>query len=196
MVVGGGAFLIAGRATAQPQRPTAEVTPLVEGSARAGSSVRVAVKVSLPEGLHTQSNKPREATLIPTKLTVEAPPGITEDEIVWPPSTDLNQPGADKPLAVFEHEFFIGVRLRLASSVAVGDLAIPVKLRYQACDATVCYPPATATVQWMLHIVPGFGRHRSRCRERQCRSGTSRFGTGEKLVFESSPAALAVLARV
>jgi len=190
MVVGGGVFFFPGAAAAQLQRPTADVTPLVEGTARAGSSVRVAVKVSLPEGLHTQSNKPREATLIPTKLTVEAPPGITEDEIVWPPSTDLKQPGADKPLAVFEHEFFIGVRLRLASSVAAGDLAIPVKLRYQACDATVCYPPVTATVQWMLHIVPVSAATVADAANASVFRHI-KFGTGEKPVFESLPAALA-----
>ena len=148
------------------------------------------MKVSLPEGLHTQSNKPREATLIPTKLTVAHLPAITEDEIVWPPSTDLKQPGADKPLAVFEREFFIGVRLRLASSVATGDLAIPVKLRYQACDASVCYPPATATVQWMLRIVPVSAATVADAANASVFRHI-KFGTGEKPVFESSPAALA-----
>jgi thiol:disulfide interchange protein len=178
-----------GSASAQLQRPKAEVTPLVEGTARAGSSVRVALKVSLPEGLHTQSNKPRDQTLIPTKLTVEAPPGVIEDEIVWPPSTDLNQPGADKPLAVFEHEFFIGVKLRLASSLPAGDLAIPVKLRYQACDATVCYPPATAPVQWMLRIVPVAAATVADATNASVFRHI-KFGTGEKPVSESAPAAL------
>jgi thiol:disulfide interchange protein len=190
LVFWGGMFLFPGSTPAQLLRPKAEVTPLVEGTARAGSSVRVALKVSLPEGLHTQSNKPREPTLIPTKLTVDLPPGVIEDEIVWPPSTDLNQPGADKPLAVFEREFFIGVKLRLAPSVAAGDLAIPVKLRYQACDASVCYPPATATVQWMLRIVPVSAATIADA------TSTSvfrhiKFGTGERPVPESSPAALA-----
>src|SRR5438093_8737999 len=87
---------------AQVRRPRAEVTPLVERSAVAGQNVRVALKVVLPEGLHTQSNKPRDETLIPTELTIDAPAGVTVDEIVWPPSTDLNQAGSEKPLAVFE----------------------------------------------------------------------------------------------
>ena len=56
------AVLCAGSvAFAQIRRPRAEVVPLVETAAvHAGGPVRVALKVSLPEGLHTQSNKPRD----------------------------------------------------------------------------------------------------------------------------------------
>jgi thioredoxin:protein disulfide reductase len=134
-------------------RPRADVKPLVEqDTVRAGSQVRVALQVSLPEGLHTQSDQPRDPTLIPTVLTVDAPPGVTVEEIVWPPSTDLNQIGQDKPLAVFEHEFAIGVRLHIAPTVPAGDLAVPARLRYQACDANLCYPPATATTQWTMRV--------------------------------------------
>jgi cytochrome c biogenesis protein CcdA len=144
--------------TAQGQfaRPKADVTPLVElESVRAGGPARVALKVALPEGLHTQSNKPRDETLIPTELTVDAPSGVTVDEIVWPPSTDLNQAGSDKPLAVFEREFVVGVQLSLASSVASGDLVVPVSLHYQACDAKVCYAPTNAKAEWSLRVGAG-----------------------------------------
>ena len=81
--------------------------------------MRVALKVSLPEGLHTQSNKPRDETLIPTELTIDPTPGVTLEEIVWPPSTDLKQAGQDQPLAVFEREFLIGVQLKMAPAVSL-----------------------------------------------------------------------------
>ncbi len=137
------------------RRPKAEVTPLAErSSAHAGDSVRVALKVSLPEGLHTQSNKPRDPLLIPTELSIDAPSGVTVAEVVWPPSTDLNQAGQDQPLAVFEREFLVGVQLSLASAVSTGDLAVPGTLRYQACDANLCYPPQSAAFSWPLQIVP------------------------------------------
>ncbi len=119
----------------------------------ASGPVRLALKVSLPEGLHTQSNKPRDPTLIPTVLTIDAHPGATIDEIVFPPSTDLKQAGLDQPLAVFEHEFAIGIQVSLGSDIPLGDFVIPAHLRYQACDANLCYAPATADVQWTLRIV-------------------------------------------
>jgi thiol:disulfide interchange protein DsbD len=140
---------------AQIRRPKAEVTPLVEtAGVHAGGPVRLALKVSLPEGLHTQSNKPRDPTLIPTVLTIDAPAGVTVDEHVFPPATDLKQAGIEQPLAVFEHEFAIGVNIVLAGSVAPGDVVIPAHLRYQACDANLCYPPASADVQWTVRVVP------------------------------------------
>ncbi len=147
-------FLFPGSGKTQLRRPTADLTPLVEGTVRAGAPARIALKVSLPEGLHTQSNKPRDESLIPTQLTVDAPSGVTVNEIVWPPSSDLAQAGVDMPLAVFEREFLIGVSLQLAPSAAAGDLVIPGRLRYQACNANVCFPPVTTAVQWNLQVVP------------------------------------------
>jgi thiol:disulfide interchange protein DsbD len=135
-------------------RPRAAVLPFVESDhVHAGTAVRAALQVSLPEGLHVQSNAPRDPSLIPTVLRIEPPPGITVDEIVYPPPTDLKQVGQDQPLAVFEREFAIGIRLTLAPGLPAGDLSVPLHLRYQACDATVCYPPATADAQWSLLVV-------------------------------------------
>jgi thioredoxin:protein disulfide reductase len=140
--------------SAQIRRPKADVTPISARTAvHAGDRVKLALKVSLPEGLHTQSNKPRDPTLIPTVLTIDAQPGVTVDEIVFPPSTDLKQAGLDQPLAVFEREFAIGVQAALAANVPAGGLVIPAHLRYQACDSNLCYAPSTADVQWTLHVV-------------------------------------------
>ena len=154
-VLCGGEFLFVPSAHAQLHRPRAEVTPLIESTAvRAGSSIRAALQVTLPEGLHTQSNKPRDPTLIPTVLTLDTPAGVAWNEVVFPPPIDLNQAGQDRPLAVFERDFLIGVRLTVASTAPAGELVVPAHLRYQACDANLCYPPAMADVQWTLNVVP------------------------------------------
>ncbi len=123
-------------------------------TSRAGETERVALRVSLPDGLHTQSNKPRDPLLIPTELTIDAPAGVTVKEVVFPPSTDLKQLGQDQPLAVFEQAFAIGVQLAIAPGVAAGALVVPAHLRYQACDANLCYAPSTATVEWTITVVP------------------------------------------
>jgi cytochrome c biogenesis protein CcdA/thiol-disulfide isomerase/thioredoxin len=143
-----------GSATAQLKRPKADVVALVEHAGlHAGDTARVALKVSLPEGLHTQSNKPRDPLLIPTELTIDAPSGVTAKEIVFPPSTDLKQAGQEQPLAVFEQTFGIGVQLAIASGVQPGTVTVPFHLRYQACDANLCYAPATAAGAWSIGIV-------------------------------------------
>jgi len=179
-------------ASAQPARttrPKADVVPLVEGPARAGSTARLALKVSVPEGLHTQSNKPRDPLLIPTTLKIDVPPGVTVEEIVWPPATDLKQVTGDTPLAVFEREFLVGVKLSIGQAVASGDLRVPGRLRYQACDVNLCYPPATADVDWVVHVVPANAAARPNPDQAKLFAGIA-FGTGEKPSTESAkPAA-------
>lgn len=172
-------------AHAQPARPKATVTPLVEGPVHAGSSVRLALKVGVPEGLHTQSNRPRDPLLIPTTLKVDAPPNTTVEEIVWPPAIDLKQVTGDKPLAVFEREFVVGVKLALGASIAPGDLPTRGHLRYQACDVNLCYPPATADVEWIVRVVPPTSPARPDATHAGV-FGTIAFGTGEKPAAESS----------
>jgi cytochrome c biogenesis protein CcdA len=133
-------------------RPRAEITPVVAGAAAPGATARVALKVELPEGLHTQSDKPRDPTFIPTVLTVDAPAGVTVEEIVFPPASDLKQAGLPEPLSVFGEHFAIGVAMSLASNVPAGDLVIPAVLRYQACDANLCYAPVNARIQWTVPV--------------------------------------------
>jgi hypothetical protein len=85
----------------------------------------MAVTVSLPDDVHTQSNRPRDPLLIPTTLTVDAPPGFTVDSIVWPPASDFAQSAQDEPLSVFEHKFSIGVMITLAADAAAGVVKVP-----------------------------------------------------------------------
>ena len=182
-------FLLGGyTASAQPARttrPKADVFPVVEGPARAGSTARVALRVSVPEGLHTQSNKPRDPLLIPTTLKVDAPAGVTVEEIVWPPPIDLKQVTGDTPLAVFEREFLVGAKLSIAENVASGELHVPGKLRYQACDVNLCYPPATADVDWVVPVVPAAAAAKPDPAQAKLFAGIA-FGTGEKPAPEST----------
>ncbi|MBI4266678.1 MAG: thioredoxin family protein [Acidobacteria bacterium] len=150
-------FLIgSGSASAQALRPPrADVTPLMESTGVvAGTTTRVAVHVLLPEGLHVNANKPRDPSLIPVVLTVEPPPGASVVEVVYPEPTDLDQIGAEQPLLVYEREFAIGVSLALARDLPIGELTVPVRLRYQACDDKLCYVPGTVSTAWTLPVVP------------------------------------------
>lgn len=147
--------LLTGPAGAQLRRPRAELAPLAASDGvQAGATAALALHVALPAGLHVQSDAPRDPSLIPTALTLDPPPGVTVEEILYPPAEDLVQEGLPEPLAVFDREFTIGVRVAVAAQVPAGELVVPARLRYQACDNQMCYAPAIGEVSWTLRIVP------------------------------------------
>ena len=140
-------------AVAQLRGVKAELLPLVESDAAAGLPVRAALQVRIPDRFHVQSDAPRDPSLIPTVLTVDAPTGITVKEVVFPQATEFAQIGQSQPLLVFEHEFAIGVQFDVAPAMAAGRIDVPGRLRYQACDDRLCYAPVTADVLWTLTVV-------------------------------------------
>jgi thioredoxin:protein disulfide reductase len=150
------ALLVVGPSLAVAQfRPVrAELTPIIESEVHPGGQARAALLVRLPATLHVQSNAPRDASLIPTVLTITPPEGVRVSELVFPKATDLEQAGQSQPLAVFEHEFAIGVQFEVADRARPGPVDLPGELRYQACDDKLCYPPVTSPVRWMLTVAP------------------------------------------
>ena len=151
-----GALVAAGSlAHAQTRRPTAELSAITGTDAvHPGERARLALRVVLPEGFHVQSDAPRDPALIPTVLSFEPPPGLIVDEVVYPAATDLEQAGQSQPLAVFDHEFAIGVTVTIPANTAPGNVRLPARLRYQACDAQLCYAPTTAGTAWTLQVRP------------------------------------------
>jgi DsbC/DsbD-like thiol-disulfide interchange protein len=135
-------------------RPRAEVSIVGNtDTVHAGRTTRLALRVALPDGVHVQSNAPRDPLLIATAVTVVPPSGVTVEQIVYPPATDFTQAGQSTPLAVFEQRFAVGVELALAGGVTPGELQVPVRLRYQACDRTTCFAPLREEVTATLRVV-------------------------------------------
>ena len=145
-------------AAAQPGRISIDIATVSEADvAHAGSVHRVALDARLQPagtGLHVNSNEPLEDFLIPTVLTVEPPDGITVGGLAWPEPIMLEQQGADKPLAVYEETFAIGIALAVDPDVAPGEYEVPAALRYQACDERMCYIPATQRLAFQVRVAP------------------------------------------
>jgi len=140
---------------AQLRGVKAEFATDVEGEARAGGRVRGLLRVSVPEGYHLQSNAPRDPSLIPTTLTFSPLPGIQAAEVVFPQATDFTLQGQGEPLAVFERQFVIGVEFAVAKDAARGEIEVPARFRYQACDDKLCFAPVTTEVRWTLRVGTG-----------------------------------------
>ena len=151
-------------ADAQPGRISLELDAVAEADvAHAGDVHRVALDARLQPagtGLHVNSNEPLEDFLIPTVLTLEPPAGFSIGGLAWPEPIMLEQQGAEKPLAVYEETFAIGIALTVGPDVAPGDYEVPAALRYQACDERMCYIPATERLAFHVRVAPA-GQARS-----------------------------------
>lgn len=142
-------------ATGQMRKIIAEFAPMAETDAvHPDGTVRAVVTVTLPKTFHMQSDAPRNPLLVATALTLQLPPGVELLETRYPPTIELKQEGVDEALAVFERDYRIGILLKLGSDLPVGPLTIPLSLRYQPCDESMCYPPTKITADWSLNVVP------------------------------------------
>jgi len=164
---------------AQGRPARATVATFIEtANAAPGGEIHAALRVKLPEGFHTNSNKPRDPSLIPIAVTLgaDAPGGIRIAELVFPAATELKQRGADQPLLVFEGEFTVGVALTIAPDVKAGPITVPVRVRYQACDETMCYIPTSVDAQWTFAVAAGSAG----AKQHADVFGPIRFGAGER----------------
>jgi len=122
-------------------------------AAHAGTSIRGAISVQLEQGYHVNSNAPLDESLIPTVLNLDTPQGIRPVGLVYPEAVLFEQIGLIEPLAVFGEKFTIGFTLAISKDLPVDEYTIPVTLRYQACDETMCYMPSSLSTTLSLRVV-------------------------------------------
>lgn len=111
----------------------------------AGKTAQAEVKLKIKEGYHINANPPSQYQ-IATQLTLEQSDGITAGQPRYPPSLTRKFSFSEQALAVYEREANISLPLSAQAGAAKGERSIPARLRFQACDDQVCYPPKNLQV--------------------------------------------------
>jgi DsbC/DsbD-like thiol-disulfide interchange protein len=113
-----------------------------------GKEFQVAVVAEIARGFHMNSNHPSDAYLIPTTLTVQLPNGIKLLDTIYPDGhAQKFSFSPDKPLDVYSGSVTIKLRLLAQPGATLGTVAIPMTLRYQACNDSTCLPPVKLPVE-------------------------------------------------
>jgi len=99
------------------------------------------VQVKVQNGYHINANPPTYAYLKATELEISTSGGLSVAFIRYPDSIVKKFPFAEKPVAVYEGENQLKVVFKAATSANKGSSNLPGKLKVQACDDQVCYPP-------------------------------------------------------
>lgn len=119
---------------------------------RKGRVVRATVVMDIPAGLHVQSSRPLDKYLIPTKLDVETPPGMTVGTITYPRPVMRNLKFSKSAVAVYEGRAMIRFNVTVPQNYNGSSGEIKGKLRFQACNDESCFPPVTREVKMWLNV--------------------------------------------
>jgi hypothetical protein len=121
-------------------------------TAKAGATVDSALPLQLRPGYHVNSNTPSDEYLIPLRLTWE-PATLAASGFGFPKPQMEKYSFSEKPLSVFTGDFEIVTHFKAAAGAAPGPSTLTGKLRYQACNSTMCLPPKTLEVSVPVEIV-------------------------------------------
>jgi hypothetical protein len=112
----------------------------------AGGFADAIVRVTVQSGYHVNSNPPSYPYLKATELDMADTDEISLNSIFYPKPLVKKFAFEEKPLHVYEGETPLTVTLEAAPTAKKGQQSIPAKLRIQACDEQVCYPPGSIDV--------------------------------------------------
>ena len=120
-----------------------------------GAEFNVTVKLSIKPGWHIYANPTGVAELSPTTLELnpESRNLATMEKPVFPAGVSkvLASSGKEK-VALYENEVEIKAVCRVASDAKPGSVVLKYQLSYQACNDSLCRPPATIEVPLALTV--------------------------------------------
>ena len=107
----------------------------------------VELRFRVGPGLHINSHTPKDETLLPTLLKLDAQPGVKVLRQEYPAGVPFHlNIGAGETLDTYQGEF----RVHLRVEAARGSSELNGVLRYQACDSASCFPPRSLPVKVAL----------------------------------------------
>lgn len=112
----------------------------------AAGSAEATVRLTIQSGYHVNANPPTYPYLKATALEISPAEGISVAFVTYPKAVNKKFAFAEGPLAVYEGETDVKATLRADKAAKKGERSIPARLRIQACDDQVCYPPGTIEI--------------------------------------------------
>lgn len=131
------------------------VEPVAQVQAKAGATAPVTLKFRVLEGYHVNSNKPRSELLIPTKLKLTPPLGISIMDVRYPAGKSFSLSFSPaETLSVYTGDFAVQAALKPLASAPVGAYHVTGELDYQACSDRACFPPKKLPVSFEVSVTP------------------------------------------
>jgi DsbC/DsbD-like thiol-disulfide interchange protein len=127
-----------------PPKPVIWTASAARARVAAGGTVSVQVTATIDTGWHLYSTTQPPGGPVPTRITVVPP--FTVGTMAFPKPTVRPDPNFGINVETYEHAVTFTLPVQVAPGTAAGVDTMTVKARYQACNATLCLPPQTATL--------------------------------------------------
>ena len=112
------------------------------GTVTRGKAEKATVVLSIPGGLHTNSNNPGGEYAIPTVVRASSP-GAKVSAITYPRGVNKKFSFSESTLNVYEGQPTFSFTVTVPANSTAKTVRVDVSVRYQACNDEVCYPPKT-----------------------------------------------------
>jgi thioredoxin:protein disulfide reductase len=114
---------------------------------------RLAVVIDVGAPWHINANPASAEGLIPTTLTLQPPPSVVIDRIVYPKGVTTKVAWNDEPVALYTGRTIVFAEGHVSVDAKPGPVRLEGTLRYQACNDNVCVAPKNAPVAIDTEIV-------------------------------------------
>ena len=117
-----------------------------------GQQAAMAVVITIPDGLHSQSHTPTSVDYIPLTLTVEPAAGLGMLSVVYPPGKNVTYPQLGS-LNVYDGQVIAYVPLTVDANAQPGALQLSGKVNLQMCNQQSCFAPTHVPFKLETQIV-------------------------------------------
>ncbi len=115
------------------------------GTVKRGGSAKGTIVMSIPGGLHVNSNRPNSEYAIPTVVRVSAV-GAKVGDIGYPRGRNRKFGFSEDTINVYEGRSAFSFNLTVPANFKGNVVKVRAAVRYQACTDEVCYPPKTKEI--------------------------------------------------
>ena len=121
------------------------------GTVSRGSAAKGKIVLSIPGGLHVNSNRPNSQYAIPTTARITGA-GLRIGGVSFPRGKNRKFQFSESTINVYEGLVTFPFTVTVPANFKGNVVRLRVVVRYQACTEEVCYPPKTKEVTLIARV--------------------------------------------
>lgn len=124
---------------------------IANGIITRGGRARATVVLSMPGGVHVNSNRPDSEYAIATTVKASGR-GVRVGPVSYPRGRNRKFQFSENSINVYDGTVRFGFDVTVPAGYTGKSIAVKVTVRYQACTDEVCYPPKNKTLNLTANV--------------------------------------------